>query len=141
MQVTLKNSDGVSVSLSFSYSNSAGHDPSARSYLFPLAYLLVGFLWFYPQHYPIPFWLNLVATSAVLIYVGSHLSLVMRDDTEVLDENGEPVYVYGEGETMKMEDAQKVRASVDATDTPLFSCTAKRCFVHHNCNAQPYNNP
>jgi len=106
-EVTLKNEDGFSVSLSFSYANSQGHDPSAYSYAFPLAYFSIAYLWYFPQHYTIPFWLNLVATSTVLIYVGSHLSLILRDDTEVLDENGEPVYFYGEGETMKMEDAQK----------------------------------
>ena len=57
-------STGATVSLTCSYAPDYGsHDPSARSPLFFLSYASVLALWLLPQHFEVPYWLNLVLTS------------------------------------------------------------------------------
>jgi len=78
-----------------------GMDLSKTSYLFPLSYLMVLLLWFAPQHYELNYQVNLLLTTASLIYLGSHLSLALR--CEDGDEHG----TESEGEVMSASDAYR----------------------------------
>ncbi|GMH98106.1 hypothetical protein TrVE_jg12687 [Triparma verrucosa] len=92
--------------LTSKYTHDLGHNPTRTNYLFPLSYLLIFLCWLLPQHYPIPYHVNLLLTSTVLIYLGSHLSLILRDTETILDSSGNQVQ-QSMGETMSQSDAQR----------------------------------
>jgi len=100
-------SSTCSCSLSYTYSHTLGHDPSTSNPLFPLLYISLGLLWLIPQYYYIPYYINLLLLSTTLIYVGSHLSLILRDTETIINADGETMQNAPMGEIMSQADAQK----------------------------------
>lgn len=95
--------ENSTLTLSSTFLVEHGLDLSSTTPLFPLSYVLLFLCWLLPQHFPIPYQINLLTTTACIIYIGSHLSLQLRvKDT---NENGD--LIKGDSEVMSTSDAMR----------------------------------